>query len=439
MNTHKYFESLIESHGAGKPQGIPSVCSAHPLVIQAAMEEALLHDVPVLIEATANQVNQDGGYTGMAPADFRDFVYAVAESCGFPHGRIMLGGDHLGPHPWRRLSAEKAMQKASELVKSYVLAGFSKIHLDTSMHLGDDELGAALKDEMIAQRSVQLCGAAEREAESFGENRPVYVVGSEVPPPGGPAAGEEEIHPTSRSAFLSAYGAYERAFEQAGLQDAFSRIVAFVVQPGVEFTGDRVFEYSREAAGDLCSALKMVERPIVFEGHSTDYQTSHALSQLVEDGIGILKVGPGLTFALREGLVALEAIEAELLCGSEKAKNGFSDALEQAMLQEDKDWRAYYRGDDRSLYLQRRYSYYDRARYYLGKPPVKASIEALLNNLEQTDLPEQMLSQYLPLAYRKLRAGEIKAEPREILLAHIRAVLANYHAAAKAEKSFFTG
>ena len=52
---------------------------------------------------------------------------------------------------------------------------------------------------------------------------------------------------------------------------------------------------------------------MVFEAHSTDYQTAGALRALVEDRWAILKVGPALTFALREALFALSAIEEELI------------------------------------------------------------------------------------------------------------------------------
>ena len=54
---------------------------------------------------------------------------------------------------------------------------------------------------------------------------------------------------------------------------------------------------------------------LVFEAHSTDYQPPESLSRLVIDGFAILKVGPGLTFALREALYALDEIAAALYPG----------------------------------------------------------------------------------------------------------------------------
>ncbi len=71
-------KNLIQQHKQGIDIGICSVCSAHPLVIEAALRFDLNSGRMVLIEATSNQVNQFGGYTGMKPADFRDYVNAIA-------------------------------------------------------------------------------------------------------------------------------------------------------------------------------------------------------------------------------------------------------------------------------------------------------------------------------------------------------------------------
>lgn len=89
-------KSIIQQHKSGKHIGICSVCSAHPLVIEATLRFDLASQRKVLIEATSNQVNQFGGYTGMKPADFREFVYAIAAKVGFPQSRLILGATTLG-------------------------------------------------------------------------------------------------------------------------------------------------------------------------------------------------------------------------------------------------------------------------------------------------------------------------------------------------------
>ena len=135
--------------------GITSVCSAHPFVIEAALEQGQRPAIrSVLIEATSNQVDQFGGYTGMRPADFRKLVERIAHRVGFPVDRIVLGGDHLGPNRWRSLPAETAMSHADELVRSYVLAGYTKLHLDCSYPCADD-IGP-LTDEVVAARAARM-------------------------------------------------------------------------------------------------------------------------------------------------------------------------------------------------------------------------------------------------------------------------------------------
>src|SRR5262245_13822237 len=48
----------------GHPVGVAAICSAHPAVIEVALQYALARNSIVLIEATCNQVNHLGGYTG---------------------------------------------------------------------------------------------------------------------------------------------------------------------------------------------------------------------------------------------------------------------------------------------------------------------------------------------------------------------------------------
>ena len=67
------------------------------------------------------------------------------------------------------------------------------------------------------------------------------------------------------------------------------------------------------------------EAGLVYEAHSTDYQRPESYRNLVRDGFAILKVGPALTFAMREVLEALSLIEAELgRAGTMFAANGHS-------------------------------------------------------------------------------------------------------------------
>ena len=411
---------MVKDQKNGKPTGITSFCTANEWVIRAVMDHLKDSALPILIEATANQVNQYGGYTGMRPADFRDFVMSLAAKTGFPAERVVLGGDHLGPLTWKSQPAAKAMEESHTLIREFVLAGFTKIHLDTSMRLGDDSTSEALDTAVIARRGAELAVTAEKAFAELKASRPdavapVYVVGSEVPIPGGAQEEEEGIHVTTVADFRATVETFRVEFEKHGLNDAWSRVIAVVVQPGVEFGDDTIHEYDRAAATALCQSAKALPE-VVFEGHSTDYQTKQCLKQMVEDGIAILKVGPALTFALREGLFALNMIEKELFRYTpEVRQSNFIDVLDEAMLRRPQNWRNHYHGTPAKVRLARKFSFSDRARYDLPDPEVQESLGLLIANLGATTIPLSLLSQYMPLQYLHVRDGLINNHVEALL------------------------
>lgn len=405
-----------------------SVCSAHPLVLEAAVAQAAEDHTALLVEATSNQVDQFGGYTGMRPADFRDLVLRTAQRGGLPPERIVLGGDHLGPNTWRDHDAEQAMAKAEDLVRAYVEAGYAKIHLDCSMACGGDD--PPLDDAVVAGRAARLARVAEEAAiATFGHSDLVYVVGTEVPVPGGAHEAIHELTPTSAEAARATLAAHLQAFTSAGVGEVFSRVVGLVVQPGVEFDAQHVVDYAREGTSRLRRVIHDPDAPplLVLEAHSTDYQTVARLTQLVEDHWAVLKVGPGLTFALREALFALAAIEDELVPMAQRSH--LVDVVDQVMLAQPKWWAGYYEGDDREKAVARRYSYSDRLRYYWPEPAIVAAHERLLANLRRTGIPLPMLSAHLPEQYARIRAGELVADPATIAVDRVRDVLRGYAAA----------
>lgn len=413
---------IIAANRAGKPRGIYAVCSAHARVLDAAFSQARQDGTATLIEATANQVNQFGGYTGMKPADFRPYIEQIAAQAGFPARDIILGGDHLGPVCWRHEPAARAMAQARDLVSAYVAAGFQKIHLDTSMACADDP--EALPDETVAARAAKLCEVAETTAKArLGESRPVYVVGTEVPPPGGAAGAMRGLQVTSARAVRDTLAAHEEAFAARGLKTAWQRVIALVAQPGVEFDHASVHDYAPEKARQLRDLIADLPH-IVYEAHSTDYQPAAAYPALVRDHFAILKVGPQLTWALREALFALSHIEDELV--AEGRRSNLRAACEQAMLDQPENWAKYYPHAEPEARLCRRYSYSDRIRYYWPAPATAAAVARLLENLRGADIPPPLLSQYMPAQYAALRAGELAALPADLIRHRIMQVTDSY-------------
>lgn len=418
-------QTILMNRKESNVHGIVSICTANPYVLKACFRYFKHKKSPLLIEATANQVNQYGGYTGMLPNDFINFVYDLAKEENFPLDKLFLGGDHLGPLTWSKDDEKTAMEKAKILVWDFVLAGFTKIHLDTSMKLADDDKDMKLSTEIIASRGIELmkeCELAyvERLKKYPDSIPPIYILGSEVPIPGG-AQEDEGIQVTSIKDFEETVSIYHKLMEENNLINEWDRVVAFVVQPGVEFGDDSIHHYERLAAKKLIQC-KSNYPTIVFEGHSTDYQTPSHLKEMVADDITILKVGPALTFALREALFALSNIEDEILKNSERSN--FKDTLEKAMVENPKNWANHYHGSESQLAYKRKYSFSDRARYYMPKNEVDISIMKLLENTNE--LPLTILSQFMPYQYRKVKEGTLENSSISLIDDYISMTLDDY-------------
>lgn len=367
---------IVEYQKAGNPVGIYSACSSNSFVIEAVLEEARDHNEVCLIESTANQVDQNGGYSGMTPADFKAFVLAKAKEIGCDPAKIYLGGDHLGPLTVAHLPEAEAMAYARTLVHDYVKAGFTKIHIDTSMKVADDDPNERLSDETIARRGAELarvCEDAYQELLKEDPNavRPVYIVGSEVPIPGGATGDNSGMQVTRVEDFKNTVATFEKAFKDQGLEETWKDVIAVVVQPGVEEKDAGCTEYDRAKAAELMASIKEFPN-IVFEGHSTDYQTKYKLRELVEDGVGVLKVGPGLTYGAREALFSLAYIEENMFHGREDETSHFIDVLEKAMLETPKNWAKHYHGNENELWFKRKFSFSDRSQLLHAKSRSKS-------------------------------------------------------------------
>jgi len=423
------FLNILEENRKGVRRGVYSVCSSQEEVILAALEQALEDQGPVIIESTSNQVDQFGGYTGMTPAGFIAFVENLAHRAGFPRERLLFGGDHLGPNRWQGLKAETAMEHAFKLVNDYVRAGYRKIHLDASMFCADDpgDRTKPLDDDIVARRAAALCRVSEDAWLALGSPRPapVYIIGTEVPVPGGAREAEETVAVTSPEAAKQTLETTRNIFDRQGLSGVWERVVGLVVQPGVEFQDTGVFSYSRQNARELSSLVRQ-ESGFVFEAHSTDYQTGLSLEEMVEDHFCILKVGPWLTYAFREALFALEMVERELLSGQGTLLSGLTETLERAMLARPEFWNKYYPGTAEEQRFKRRYSFSDRSRYYWTDPELKQARERLTANLNRQPLPLSLLSQFLPVQYEAVREGRLQSVPEALIQDRIGQVLRTY-------------
>ncbi len=285
----------------------------------------------------------------------------------------------------------------------------------------------ALADELTALRAAQLAKVAETQAFRLGGPRPFYVIGTEVPVPGGATHVLDQIAVTDPDAVLQTFAVHRAAFAKSGIEDAFSRVIGIVVQPGVEFGNANVAIYRPELARALSGSLAQLPG-LIFEAHSTDYQPRGALSALVADGFAILKVGPGLTFALREALYGLDAIAEEML-GRPPDDDSLEQTMERLMLANPGYWRSHYSGTPCEQRLQRHFSYSDRIRYYWPDAKAAASVERLFGRLGDRAIPETLISQHLGRLYPDVVARRIAPTARALCLAAVDSALAPYDTA----------
>jgi D-tagatose-1,6-bisphosphate aldolase subunit GatZ/KbaZ len=285
--------------------------------------------------------------------------------------------------------------------------------------------------EIIAEREAKLCFEIEKIYKNIFDSDkllPVYVIGSEVPAPGGTKEAKENIEITSSVNLKNTIELTKKAFYDLNLESAWERVIAVVVNLGIEFNNNKVFEYNRESVQGLFSIIKQYPN-LAIEAHSTDYQSRNSLRNMVKDGVAILKVGPALTFAFREALFALWHIEKELFFNVPKVQSNLIEIMEKAMLENSKYWVDYYEGTDKEKRLMRKYSFLDRSRYYWNVPKVKKAVKILFENLKKKKIPLALVSQFMPIQYQRIRDGIVKDDPKELVRDNIVNVLDKYYSA----------
>jgi D-tagatose-bisphosphate aldolase class II non-catalytic subunit len=410
---------LIRANRADGRHTLPSVCSTQPEVLTAALLLARDLKRPVLVESTSNQVNQFGGYTGMTPATFMDSLRSLAQQVRLDPQLLVLGGDHLGPQAWRRESAAVAMGHAKDMVRAYVLAGYTKIHLDCSEACAGDP--QPMPPSLCAVRAAELAAECERVASA----PLVYVIGTEVPRPGGALTSEEQLRPTHWKDAADVIELHRDAFAKIAPQ-AWARVAALVVQPGVDFSPAHVTDFDAASCIGLEHALQPYPH-MCFEAHSTDYQPAGVYEALAARHFAILKVGPALTDAYRRAVYALDELSAAL--GVRGARPRVSEIMESLMVAEPSHWRSHYRGTAAELRWLRHHSYADRIRYYWPQKPAIEVVAELLRQIDAAQPPRYVLRDYFDAASIE-RMEDLVTEAggiaRALVLASIQAALLPY-------------
>ena len=115
---------------------------------------------------------------------------------------------------------------------------------------------------------------------------------------------------------------------------------------------------------------------------------------------------------MREALFALSYIEKELY---PEDHSHFMEVLDEVMLEDSKYWSKHYHGTDKEIALKRKYSFSDRCRYYMPNPKVVEAKNKLLKHL-QNGVPLNLLSQFMPIQYTKVREGLLENTPEALII-----------------------
>jgi D-tagatose-1,6-bisphosphate aldolase subunit GatZ/KbaZ len=351
----------------------------------------------------------------------------MSDKYGLSRDKLVIGADHLGPHLWKTEPSTTALQRTDELVRACVSAGFHKIHLDTAICCSDDT-GPQLDPELAGERAARLCKTAEAAAENRpATEKPVYVIGDEVPLPGGDLDESGKLNVTDPDRLTSVLDLYHHHFYKAGLEPVWRRVIAIVVQPGIEYGDHQVAVYQRSRAVSLSAYHTQLPPYMTYEVHSADYQPAQALGQLIRDHFVIVKIGPCLTYALRKALFALADIESGW--SVIQTKSHLRRIMDNIMRQQPGFWRSHYQGSLDELRDMREHSFRDRIRYYWNVPEAVHAVNTLLKNLDRP-LPVELVESYMGElgmdASADLADERLFSNARQILQYSMRKILKPY-------------
>ncbi len=289
------------------------------------------------------------------------------------------------------------MARARELVRQCVLAGYAKLHLDASMRLaGDPGAPEAPLDAAIAtERTAELCAAAEQaHAEAAGGSPPpLYVIGTDVPAPGGEvgeaAAPGRDHRRRGRARQSRSPGT---RFAKRGLESAVG-----ARGRGGAAAGGRLHQHARVRLPARAGGPARRARPrvpgLVFEAHSTDYQRPASLRALVADRFAVLKVGPRSDLRLPRGRARPRGDRARV-AGRPPRRRGRAACGRRSRRRwppSPRTGAGHHAEADEACAALRAFGFSDRVRYYWPAPAVRAALGRLFANLRRSPPP-------LPLA-----------------------------------------
>ena len=279
----------------GIPRTIFAACPNSPTVIRASLRAAKRNNAPIYFAATLNQVDCDGGYTGMTQEDFTRLVRFETEGVHFT-GPVIVAIDHGGP--WlkdrqrtEKWSTEDAMNGVKKSFEAAVLAGYDLIHVDPTVDINVPK-GEIIDIHVVAARTVELIAHTE----AFRKSKGLPAISYEV--------GTEEVHGglADETTFDTFITELKKGLINAGLPDVWPCFIVGKVGTDLDTT---LFD------GEVAKRLTSKVRPLgsYIKGHYTDDVANPEDYPLC--GMGAANVGPEFTISEYRALCELEQMEKE--------------------------------------------------------------------------------------------------------------------------------
>jgi Predicted tagatose 6-phosphate kinase len=373
----KILNSIKELNAKGyKPVTLFAACPNSPAVIKAAFRAARRNNAPIMFAATLNQVDCDGGYTGMTQEDFVRTAREEARMADY-RGPYIVAIDHGGPwlkdiQRMENWPYDKAMDWVKKSYEAAVIAGYDMIHVDPTVDINVPN-GQIISIDIVAARTIELISHIEKFRKAQGIARIAYEVGT------------EEVHGglANEAVFERFLTLLKAGLEKEGCADAWPRFIVGKVGTDLHTTF-----FDPKVARDLTEKVKPYGS--VIKGHYTDDVSNPEDYPLA--GMGAANVGPEFTVSEYVALEGLEQREKELYAEKQVAMLSDMTAILEKLVVASGRWKKWViAGESTEDFMsispeRRRWLIRTGARYIWQKPEAVAARWTLYKNLERNGI-----------------------------------------------------
>jgi tagatose-1,6-bisphosphate aldolase non-catalytic subunit AgaZ/GatZ len=348
------------------------ICPITINVVKASIRTASFMDFPLMFVATLNQIDIDGGYTGLTQKDFVKLVRKEVERCEY-NGPVIIALDHGGPwlkdkHVIEGYSFEEAVDWTMKSIEACIKAGYDLLHIDATVDI-TLEKGKRLSINDVVERTVMLIEYAEDVRKKEGVQKLGYEVGT------------EEVHGgiTSPELFEKFIIELRAKLKERKLEEVWPCFIVGDIGTYPVLENKLNVEKSRVLV-NIARAYNLH-----IKGHYTDFVLNP--EEYPNMGIAAANIGPELAYSEYLALNSLADIEKRLFSsGRISEPSNIMEKLNRLIIENGR-WRKWLRGEEADWekipYNIRQWLLGTSARYILSDQRIINKINKLSSNLEE--------------------------------------------------------